>query len=100
MALELNFLDQMVTLEAVHGDITSFESGAIVNSANTTMVLGGRVSVASRINQLTEGRLEKELANQERFPKPVPFGKSVSPGVMSFPASTCFIFAPMGPWKK
>ena len=75
MALELNFLDQMVTLEAVHGDITSFESGAIVNSANTTMVLGGRVSVASRINQLTEGRLEKELANQERFPKPVPFGE-------------------------
>ena len=75
MALELNFLDQMVTLEAVHGDITSFESAAIVNSANTTMVLGGRVSVASRINQLTEGRLEKELANQERFPKPVPFGE-------------------------
>ena len=39
----------------------------------------GRKSVCCVKDQIrvpTEGRLEKELVNQERFPKPVPFERS------------------------
>ena len=75
MPLLLKFPETEVTIEAIQGDITSFQTGAIVNSANAAMVLGGRKSVASRINLLTEGRLEEELADKELYPKPVSFGE-------------------------
>ena len=64
-----------VTMKAVQDDITSIDTDAMVNSANTAMVLGGTRSVASRINQLTGGRLESILSNDDKYPKPVPLGK-------------------------
>ena len=64
-----------VTIKAVQDDITSIDTDAMVNSANTAMVLGGTRSVASRINQLTGGRLESILSNDDKYPKPVPLGQ-------------------------
>ncbi len=64
-----------VKIMAVKGDITAIRTDAMVNSANTAMVLGGSRSVASRINELTGGRLESILANNEAYPKPVPLGQ-------------------------
>ena len=75
MALELIFPKNKVKIEALEGDITSLDADVIVNSANTAMVLGGKNSVASRINEITEGRLEEELADSNLFPKPIPFGE-------------------------
>ena len=87
MALELNFLEQMVTLEDVHGDITSLNLEPS-SALPIPMVLGGRVSVASRINQLTEGRLEK--GGDGTFPKPV-LEVCVTGDVLY---RACFIFVP------
>ena len=39
------------------------------------MVPGGRRSVAGRINQLTGGRLERILADPNKFPKPIRMGE-------------------------
>ncbi len=64
-----------VKIIAVKGDITAITTDAMVNSANTAMVLGGSRSVASRINELTGGRLESILSNNEAYPKPVPLGQ-------------------------
>jgi len=64
-----------VVMKAVQDDITSIDTDAMVNSANTAMVLGGTRSVASRINQLTGGRLESILSNDDKYPKPVPLGQ-------------------------
>ena len=61
----VNFSISPVVIMAVHGDITDIETDVMVNSANTAMVLGGTRSVASRINELTEGRLESILSNNK-----------------------------------
>ena len=39
-------------IKSIQGDITDIETDALVNSANTEMVLGGRHSVAGRINRV------------------------------------------------
>ena len=75
MSIHINEAISPVVIKAVQGDITDIETDAMVNSANTAMVLGGTRSVASRINELTEGRLESILSNDDKYPKPVPLGE-------------------------
>ena len=75
MSIPINEAISPVVIKAVQGDITDIETDAMVNSANTAMVLGGTRSVASRINELTEGRLESILSNDDKYPKPVPLGE-------------------------
>ena len=75
MSIHINEAISPVVIKAVQGDITDIETDAMVNSANTAMVLGGTKSVASRINELTEGRLESILSNDDKYPKPVPLGE-------------------------
>ena len=58
MSIHINEAISPVVIKAVQGDITDIETDVMVNSVNTAMVLGGTRSVASRINELTEGRLE------------------------------------------
>jgi len=74
MSTPINEAISPVVIKAVQGDITDIETDAMVNSANTAMVFGGARSVASRINELTEGRLESILSNDDKYPKPVPLG--------------------------
>ena len=62
-------------IRAIHGDITKEVSDVIINSANTEMLLEGKSSVAGRINELTEGRLERILADSDSFPKPIQMGE-------------------------
>ena len=73
--MHINEAISPVVIKTVQGDITDIETDAMVNSANTAMVLGGTRSVASRINELTEGRLESILSNDDKYPKPVPLGE-------------------------
>ena len=61
MTIEIDSIPGSPVIGALNGDITDLETDVIVNSANTEMVLGGRRSVAGRINQLTDGRLERIL---------------------------------------
>jgi len=75
MSTPINEAISPVVIKAVQDDITSIDTDAMVNSANTAMVLGGTRSVASRINQLTGGRLESILSNDDKYPKPVPLGQ-------------------------
>ena len=75
MSIHINEAISPVVIKAVQGDITDIETDAMVNSVNTAMVLGGTRSVASRINELTEGRLESILSNDDKYPKPVPLGE-------------------------
>ena len=75
MNTTVNLVISPVVIMAVHGDITDIETDVMVNSANTAMVFGGTRSVASRINELTEGRLESILSNNKEYPKPVPLGE-------------------------
>ena len=75
MSIHINEEISPVVIKAVQGDITDIETDAMVNSVNTAMVLGGTRSVASRINELTEGRLESILSNDDKYPKPVPLGE-------------------------
>ena len=75
MNIHINEAISPVVIKAVQGDITDIETDAMVNSVNTAMVLGGTRSVASRINELTEGRLESILSNDDKYPKPVPLGE-------------------------
>ena len=75
MKIPLNEAISPLVLKAVEDDITVIDTDAMVNSANTAMVLGGSRSVASRINELTEGRVESILADDEVYPKPVPLGE-------------------------
>ena len=58
MSIHINEAISPVVIKVVQGDITDIETDAMVNSANTAMVFGGARSVASRINELTERRLE------------------------------------------
>ncbi len=74
MSIHINEAISPVVIKAVQGDITGIETDAMVNSVNTAMVMGGKSSVASRINELTEGRLESILSNDDKYPKPVPLG--------------------------
>jgi len=74
MSIHINEEISPVVIKAVQGNITDIETDAMVNSVNTAMVLGGTRSVASRINELTEGRLESCKTNVEpccqgEFPK-------------------------------
>ncbi|SVB27952.1 uncharacterized protein METZ01_LOCUS180806, partial [marine metagenome] len=71
MSTPINEAITPVVIKAVEDDITAIDTDAMVNSANTAMILGGSRSVASRINGLTEGRLESILADDEVYPKPV-----------------------------
>ena len=75
MSTPINEAITPVVIKAVEDDITAIDTDAMVNSANTAMILGGSRSVASRINGLTEGRLESILADDEVYPKPVPLGQ-------------------------
>jgi len=75
MSIHINEAISPVVIKAVQGDITDIETDAMVNSVNTAMVLGGTRSVASRINELTGGRLESILSNDDKYPKPVPLGE-------------------------
>ena len=75
MSIHINEAISPVVIKAVQGDITDIETDAMVNSVNTAMVMGGKSSVASRINELTEGRLESILSNEDKYPKPVPLGE-------------------------
>ena len=75
MTIEIDSIPGSPVIGALNGDITDLETDVIVNSANTEMVLGGRRSVAGRINQLTDGRLERILADPNEFPKPIRMGE-------------------------
>ena len=75
MKTPINEAISPVTIKAVEGDITAIDTDAMVNSANTAMVLGGSRSVASSINQKTEERLESILSDDDKYPKPVPLGQ-------------------------
>ena len=75
MKTPINEAISPVVIEAVEGDITAIDTDAMVNSANTAMVLGGSRSVASSINQKTEERLESILSDDDLYPKPVPLGQ-------------------------
>ena len=85
-----------VVMKAVQDDITSIATDAIINSANSAMVLGGTISVASRINELTGGRLQSILDNDEVYPKPVPLGKVCVTGSDELPCNFVFHLATHG----
>ena len=84
-------------IKSIQGDITDIETDALVNSANTEMVLGGRHSVAGRINQLTEGRLEHQLQDPHRFPRPIPLGSVYVTDGDVLPCQYVFHLAAHGP---
>jgi len=56
--MHINEAISPVVIKTVQGDITDIETDAMVNSTNTAIVFGGARLVASRINELTERRLE------------------------------------------
>ena len=100
MTIEIDSIPGSPVIGALNGDITDLETDVIVNSANTEMVLGGRRSVAGRINQLTDGRLERILADPNEFQNRFVWVRYVLPKEMCFLAIGYFISPRMEPSKK
>ncbi|AFK51609.1 Appr-1-p processing domain protein [Thermogladius calderae 1633] len=63
-----------VTIQVVSGDITEFEGDAIVNPANTLMIMGGGVALAIK------RRGGAEIEEKARRHAPVPIGGAVATG--------------------
>ncbi|MGC9012539.1 macro domain-containing protein [Thermogladius sp.] len=63
-----------VTIQVVSGDITEFEGDAIVNPANTLMIMGGGVALAIK------RRGGAEIEEEARRHAPVPIGEAVATG--------------------
>jgi len=78
---------------AVQGDITDERVDAILNSANTWMILGGRHSVAGRIDYKTNGRVAEALS---RIHTPVELGEVVITDGFGLPCKHIFHIATHG----
>ncbi|RLE54862.1 MAG: macro domain-containing protein [Thermoprotei archaeon] len=69
-----------VTIDVVLGDITKLEVDAVVNPANTLMIMGG--GVAGAIKRVGGEEIEKEAMKQA----PVPIGRAIATTAGKLPA--------------
>lgn len=73
-------------IEIVQGDITEVEADAIVNAANSSLVLGSGVAGAIRRKAGPEVQKECDRLRRERFPDGVPVGGAVATTAGDLPA--------------
>ena len=85
-----------VKLKALDGDITDLKVDAIVNSVNTDMHLGGETSIAGTILRKTRWRVQDELNDPIKYPKPVPLGEIVVTKSFGLPCRYIFHLATHG----
>jgi O-acetyl-ADP-ribose deacetylase (regulator of RNase III) len=89
-----------VVVEAIDADITALKVDAIVNSANTEMRLGGSRSIAGTIARKTKGKVQRDLDNDRKYPKPVQLGQIAVTKGFDLPCKFIFHLATHGGWTQ